>query len=146
MRLFMKRVGDGLRPDGPEDFVDFSKLPIGKLLSVEVRQSRSLAQLRLWWGLARRIGDSVGVQAEAVSDLLLIEAGHYEVLRSKSHGDILRAKSIAFAALPHDEFNALFDRAVEIITFQWGIERRDVLDAVADLLPSARQELNDGRS
>lgn len=134
MRLFMKRVGDTLKPEGPEDYEDFKKLPLGKLISVDVRQSRSGAQHRLWWGLCRRIGDSVGSEAESVSDLLLIESGHYETLRSKKYGDIMRAKSIAFTALDQSDFNQLFDKAVDVIVSNWGIARKDVLEAVQDLL------------
>lgn len=114
---------------------DLAKLPIGTAVCIDVKKmTRSLAQHRLWWGMCRRIGDAVGSQAEAVSDLLLIESGHYETLRTKSHGDILRAKSIAFTSLGQVEFNELFDKAIDVIMSNWGIARKDVLDAVQDLL------------
>ena len=134
MRLFMKRVGQSLVPDGMEDVTDFLKLPVGKVISVDVRQSRSVSQHRLWFALCRRIGDAVGVKAEAVSDLLLIETGHYETLRTQTHGDLLRAKSIAFGVLPQAEFSDIFDRAVAVITAEWGIARADILACVQDLL------------
>jgi hypothetical protein len=134
MKFFGRRKGDGIFPDGMEDVQDFAKLPIGKLLSIEIRTSRSNNQLRLWWGLCRRIGESVGAEAESVSDLLLIESGHCETLRSKKYGDILRAKSIAFTAMDQTEFNQLFDKAVDVIVSNWGIARKDVLEAVQDLL------------
>ena len=141
VKFLAKRVGNTLVPDAIEDGTEFAKLPIGKLVWVEARQSRSLPQLRLWWGLCRRIGAAVGVEPESVSDLLLIEAGHYDLLRSKKYGDIRRAKSISFATLDATEFNAIFDKAVDVIYTNWGIAREDVLEVVQDLLiPQAKEQ------
>lgn len=128
------RKGDSLVPDGAESFAAFSKIPFGKTVKVEAKQPRNSGHHRLFWALCARIGDAVGASSENVCDLLKIETGHCDIVRSKKYGEIRLPRSISFAKMDQTEFRVFFERCVIVICDTWGMDRRDVLAAVEDLL------------
>lgn len=125
----------GIEAWAPEDRERMERIPYLKEVQVTVSVPRSVPQLRLWWGMVRRIANAVGVKdVEALSDLLLIEAGYCDTFKSKKHGVLHRAKSIAFGSIEQAEFNEIFNRCVDVLYSEWGIARKDVLKEVNDLL------------
>jgi hypothetical protein len=128
--LYAKRVGNALYPDGDESIVEFGRLPFGKPLRVEVRQPRNVQFHRLYFALCKRIADGIGSTAENVSDVLKVATGHVTIIRTKSYGDVKIPKSISFAKMDQTAFSGFFERCVQVIYAEWGIEP----NAVADLL------------
>lgn len=124
------KAGGALRPTDAESWEEFSKLPSGKPLHVEVKQPRNAAFHRLYWALCARIADARGVTSENVSDVLKIATGHFQLVRTKSYGDIHIPKSISFAKMDQTEFRSFFERCVMVVYEEWKIEP----ESVADLL------------
>lgn len=138
--LWLKRVGNALVPDADDSASQLARLPFGKALRAEVKQPRNTRHHRLYFALCHRIADAVGSTAENVSDLLKIETGHCDIIRSKKYGEIRLPKSIAFASMTQDEFSKFFERCVLCVYENWGIARADVLVAVGDLLDSKTEK------
>lgn len=122
-----------LRPYGAESAAVLAKLPLTKMLKVSVVQPRNLRHHRLYFTLCHRIGDALGIEAEDISDVLKLRTGHVREIKTK-HGIERIPKSISFAAMDQDQFKAFFDKAVTIITAEWGVAREDILECVKDLL------------
>ncbi len=131
--FFAMREGMNLRPFGAESAAVLGKLPLTKMLKVEVVQPRNGKHHRLYFTLCTRIGDALGMESEDISDVLKLRTGHVREIKTK-HGVERIPKSISFAAMDQDQFRIFFDKAVNVITQEWGIARSDILDCVRDLL------------
>lgn len=129
-KLFLKRVGFYLVPDGDESVSALAGLPLGKSFMAEVKQPRNVQHHRLFWAVCKRIGDGVGRDAEQIATVFKLATGHYEVIRSKHHGELRIPKSISFGRMGQDEFREFFDRCVAVALSEWGIEP----EALADLI------------
>lgn len=134
MIIWLKRVGNGLFPDSDDSAAEFAKLPFGKTLQAEVKQPRNVRFHRLYWSLVHRIASAVGSDPENISDLLKIETGWCDIIRSKKYGEIRLPKSISFAAMDQTAFSTFFESCLRVIYENWAIERNDVLAALGDLL------------
>ena len=134
--FWAERIAGALRPVDQESLDEFSKLPVGKPLHVEVKQPRNAAHHRLFWALCARIADARGVTAENIADVLKIATGHFTLVRTKSYGEIHIPKSISFAAMDQTEFRMFFERCVLVLYEEWKIEPASVADL---LVPQERQ-------
>lgn len=133
-KFWVIRSGDCLKPDSVESAAEFSSLPFGKPIWIEARQPRHAAHHRLFWLLCARIAVAIGATSENVCDVLKIATGHCTIVRTKTYGDLRLPKSISFAKMDQMEFREFFDRCILVIESEWGMERRDVLAAVEDIL------------
>lgn len=135
--FFAMREGMNLRPYGAESAAVLAKLPLTKMLHVEVKQPRNGKHLRLYWTLCKRIGDALGMADEDISDVLKLRTGHVREIKTK-HGVERVPKSISFAAMDQTAFSAFWEKCVIVVTQEWGIAREDILACVADLLEDKR--------
>lgn len=131
-KLFLKRVGFYLVPDGDESVSALAGLPFGKSFMAEVKQPRNVQHHRLFFAICKRIGDGIGRDAEQIVTIFKLATGHYETIRSKNHGELRIPKSIAFGNMSQDDFRIFFDRCVVVALEEWGIEP----EALADLIDS----------
>lgn len=128
MKLWLKRSGNALLPDGDEAIAEFSRVPFGKSIHAELRQPRNAKFHRLFFALVHRIAAAKGVETETVTDMLKIATGHCTTIKSKSLGVLRLPKSISFAAMNELEFREFFNRCVETILTEWGIDPASVND------------------
>ena len=92
-------------------------------------------------GKVPALGDGDATLAESAAICAYVAERYPEAKLAPPAGDIRRAKSISFATLDATEFNAIFDKAVDVIYTNWGIAREDVLEVVQDLLiPQAKEQ------
>lgn len=132
--LWLKRSGNTLIGADTESNAVIAKMAFGKLFRAEVVSPRSDKQHRLYWSLCNRIAAAIGSEAENISDVLKIQTGHCEIIRSKTYGELRLPRSIAFSKLDQEGFSEFFRRCTIIIETEWGIARPDVLAAVEELL------------
>lgn len=101
---------------------EFDSIKQGTDVSVEAKQSRNLKQMRLAWGLCRKIADS-GALGDAdtreVMNYLLKKAKHVKYI-ANTHRDGVEVevivKSIRFASMEQTAFDRLFNRMIYIVT------------------------------
>lgn len=132
--FFVQRKDGGLSPHTIEDAAVLSKLPFGKIIKVTAVTPRNGRFHSLYWVLCTRIGNAVGLSTEIISDTLKIASGHCETVKSKSYGILYLPQSISFAKMDENSFRMFFDKCVTTIYTEWGIEREEVIGAVADIL------------
>jgi len=85
------------------------------------QRKRSLKQLRLWWGLMRLLVDHGEFPSlESASDATKIASGHTQILIFPDTGEaVMLPLSISFGSLPQDEFQRVFEVALEVICSRW---------------------------
>ena len=132
--FWVQRIGNTLRPDGDESIIALSKLSFGRSFRAELRQPRNPGRHKLYWVMCQRIADAIGANAENVSDTLKIATGHCRIVSTKKFGVIRLPDSISFAAMDETAFRDFFERCIQTIYNEWGIERKDLIDVLNDVL------------
>ncbi len=133
MDFWAKRIGNDLHPIDAESAAEFSRVPFGKLLHIEVKQPRNGAHHRLYWALVHRIASAVGANPEALSDHLKVKTGHVTTVKTR-HGVKEYPASISFANMDQTSFSEFYNRCIVVICEDLGMRRPDVLDACRDLI------------
>lgn len=105
-------------------------LPFNKSLRAEVKAPRNPSFHRLYFAICKRIGDGIGKDAESISTVFKYATGHYDVIRTKSYGEVKVPKSISFAKLDETGFRQFFDKCVETALSEWGIEASSLADLI----------------
>lgn len=129
-KLFLRRVGNTLIPDGEESVSALAGLQFGKSFMAEVKQPRNPAFHRLYFSICKRIGDGTGHDAEQISTVFKLATGHYDSIRSKSYGELKIPKSISFARMDNTTFREFFDKCIVVAFEQWGVERESLADLI----------------
>jgi hypothetical protein len=107
---------DILLPADDDAAARIAKLPLTDLIPARIMRGRSLQQHRLFWKLLQVVAEAS--QFETAERLLLalkIRMGFYDLCRLPSGKTVPAPRSIAFDALPQDEFRDFFDRAVALV-------------------------------
>lgn len=132
--MWLIKAGASLRPADQESFDALMALPVGKPLKAEVKLPRNVAHHRLYWKLCSVIAEATGLTRDNVSDILKIGTGHVQIIETKKYGTVRLPLSISFAAMDQWQFSEFFERCIKVIYEEWEIARKDVLEAVEDLL------------
>lgn len=115
-----------------------AKLPSGVPIKIEATQPRNLLHHRKFWALCQAVARASGnprYNAERVKDDLCITTGHYDILVSPMTGEAKPIpKSISFANMDQTEFDLFFERCVQAIYEHWGHKKKDVIEAVNQIL------------
>jgi hypothetical protein len=86
---------------------------------VQPKVTRSIRQHRLLFGLIKLIRQNTPVEPplskKAVLNVLKLQTGHVEPVKLKSGEVVLTPASIAFEAMPQEEFNPWFERALAVM-------------------------------
>lgn len=128
--LFLRRVGNVLHAEGDESVCELLKLPMNKSLRCEVKMPRNPRFHALYFALCARIANGIGSDAETISTVFKYSTGHYDIIRSKKHGELKVPKSISFAKLDNTSFGEFFEKCVQVAFVEWGLDAA----AFADLL------------
>ncbi len=117
-RAFFTRTLSGLTPDDDVAREMLRGIAVGRVVAVEVYRPRNLEFLRLYWAMASKIADAIGVETDNVSDVLKVKTGHYTTVQTKSE-TLKFPRSISFAKMTEPEFKAFFERCCRIICTEW---------------------------
>lgn len=113
-----RRVGNALVPANALAEEDLRRIPEGKEAVITGGTRRNPAQHNLAWALASVVAECVDgcLDADDGMDLLCLKARHCEWLLHPATGKLAyRRKSVAFAAMDQQSFDALFKRFVHVI-------------------------------
>lgn len=96
----------------------------------EFHGARSIKQLRLWWALQTLLVDAdIFPTQKAASDATKIACGHVDIAIMPDTGEVnMIPQSIAFESLRQDEFNVIFEAALDVITHRWleGVDKDEL--------------------
>lgn len=133
MRLWLKRVGNALYPDGDDSVEALSRLPFDKALHGQVDQPRNLKHLRLYWALCARIGKGIGKDEDFVDRAFKIETGHFAHYTLADGRDCIVLGSIAFHKMTDQtKFDAFWKECMDIMFRIWRIAPESVNDLIED--------------
>ncbi len=118
MLVMFQRTVSGLAPANDEAHESLKGVPLGSLVTCEVKRPRNIRHLRLFWLLCSTIADSIGAQRETISDVLKIRTGHVRVIKTKD-GMLELPASISFAKMSAPEFKQFFERCCAYICGEW---------------------------
>ena len=136
--LAMKRVTAGLVPVDAWGEETLAQIPLGRIVTVQARQSRNLDHHRKFFALLH-IVQSNSEQYDTIERLLVmlkIAMGHVETIITRKGETVYVPKSINFASMDQAEFERFYDKAVEIILthIMPGMERPDLEQEVELML------------
>jgi hypothetical protein len=99
---------------------DFASIKMNTEVEIKATQSRSLKQLRLAWGLARRVAQSGALpdadDAKDVMDFIKIKCRHVRYIHDHHNGEtVIVPKSIRFAAMDQTAFQRFMNRAIYVV-------------------------------
>lgn len=136
MKLFVRRVGHALFPDGDASVAEFENLPQDKPLQADVTQPRNIKFHRLYFALCKRIGSGIGKDTDWVDRAFRTATGHYDIFRYGGEEKFV-LRSIAFHKLDEIGFREFFNQCCEVAYTEWKIDPASVADL---LLPSGQEE------
>lgn len=119
MELVMQRAAQGFVAIDQMGIEVLGKIPFGKEVKITVsnRETRSLAHLRLYWGLIQLVYPSQDkyATAEGLSDAIKIAVGHCDECVGLDGKLFYVPRSISFSAQDQASFSQFFDRAMTVI-------------------------------
>ena len=118
MKALFVRTLHGLMPEDEQGLAALRGVKIGSSVQIEVSRPRNIQHLRLYWNLVSVIAESIGAEAETVSDVLKLRTGHVRTIQTKQ-GIVRLPKSISFAQLDQAGFSAFFDKACVVVCQEW---------------------------
>lgn len=118
MKLVCVRTLDGLRPADERDRELISKLKLGKLVTVEVRQSRNIRELRLYFAILHLIfpQQSTWETVDDLDDAIRCAVGHCTKTTLKNGEIMVRPKRLSFNKLSQMDWRDYLDRVMRLVT------------------------------
>lgn len=145
--VLTKAAGGALIPLDQQAIDFLAKLKLGAGVTVEIKRHRNPAFHRKYFALlnlafdaweptqATYKGEPVGKNFEQFRNDITVLAGHYEMAVNLRGETRLTAKSVSFAAMDQDTFDALYSATVNVILAKIMTNyTRDDLDNVIDQL------------
>lgn len=122
--VMMMKTISGFIPVSAFDAEIVSQVPLHKHVEVEIKQRRSIPQMRRYWVM---LGDVVKATecyptAEHLHDVLKFEMGYVTPVKRLNGDIVLVPDSTAFSKMGPDEFKGFFDRAVRLISETYGFD------------------------
>jgi ribosomal protein S10 len=143
--VLAKAAGGALVPLDQQAIDFLAKLKLGAGVTVEIKRHRNPAFHRKFFALlniafdawepveATYKGETVGKNFDQFRNDITVLAGHYEMAVNLKGETRLTAKSISFASMSQEEFEALYSSVVNVILAKILTNyTRDDLDAVVD--------------
>lgn len=100
--------------------------------------ARNPKQLALWWCLVKLLADQTDTPSEKVSDDLKVALGHADTYVTQDGLVYVKPKSISFEAMKQEDFNALFQSAVNKIAEWLGNSPKEVQQHFNEMVADKR--------
>lgn len=136
--IFMQRTLTGLKPTDRLSAEALERVPLGKDVRAEITRPRNLKYHRKFFALLKAIFPHQNIYPTMTlfRGAIEIALGFGETFKMPDGRTMMVPHSISFASMDQTEFEALFDRAVELITTRIlpGLDRDDLNREVAEIL------------
>lgn len=120
-RVLARRTPTGLVPADEQALAELQRVPVGKLVQVEIVSARNPRQHRLLWGLLTVMAEAGEFPSpEAALIALKMATGLVDYVKLAKDGTTaIVPKSISYASMPQTEFAAWFESAIRVVTERW---------------------------
>ena len=146
--VLAKAAGGALIPLDPQAVEFIAKLKTGAGVTVEIKRHRNPGLHRKYFALlnlafdaweptaATYKGQVVGKNFDQFRNDIVVLSGHYEMAVNLKGETRLTAKSISFASMGQDEFEALYSATVDVVLAKilTNYTRDDIDNVVAQVL------------
>lgn len=138
MRVMVRRTVSGLAPADEQAENELRRLPLGKLVQIELKAARNPRQHRLCFMLLKVMvehGEFPSTDAALVA--LKLATGLVDYVKIDRDGTTaIVPKSISYASMPQNEFDAWFDSAIQVIVTKWlpGMTEETLRKELEDML------------
>jgi hypothetical protein len=115
------------------DFEKFKKLSKEELLEVTIKTNRNLGHHRKFFALMNLVFQN----QEHFDDLtslryyITMKCGFFDSVTTKT-GTAFLPKSIAFESMTQEEFAELYDKALDVILIEFGMDSESISDHIHD--------------
>jgi hypothetical protein len=132
MKLYVKNTLTGLVPMYPADLDEKKRLKLGEEYEVSIRRPRNVKFHRLFFQLLNvgHQNTQLELPFEAYRKYVVMKAGYFNSYQTPK-GVFFEAQSISFSSMDEDTFKGVFDKVLDIIIQDIGVEKEDVM-AVLD--------------
>lgn len=134
--IFEKALG-GLKPVNQIAARALDSFKVGDKVRVRLSKPRIHKHAAKFWLLATKIAEAIGpeVTAEMIVSVIKIRTGHVQTVKT-AHGIVQWPASIAFNKMSQDQFSALYERALVIIStdFLPGVKPSDIKSQIESLM------------
>lgn len=114
--LIFRRYSNGFQPTDDASEAALKSVKLGECIELKIKRPRNLPHHRKFFSMLQLIFNNQE-RYDTLDHLLTafkFAVGHTEIIRTK-RGDIEVPKSISFASMPQDEFEAFYQRAVDFV-------------------------------
>lgn len=136
--LFMRRTLTGLQPGDRLSAEALERIPLGAEVRAEVTRPRNLKHHKKFFALLKAIfpHQTIYPTMTLFRGAVEVALGYGETMKLPDGRVMMIPQSISFASMDQTEFEALFDRAVELITTRIlpGVDKADLSREVAEIL------------
>ena len=125
---YMKRVWSKLVPDDPISEEAIRAIPPGEVVMIRWSRPRNVKFHRKFFALLKagfELQDHFD-NLEAFRFWLTIKAGFFDIVQAPDGKIMFIPKSISFAKMSEDEFEALYNHIIDILITEFGVTREDV--------------------
>lgn len=122
--VFMVRKGNFLCPEMRADLERIEAIKQGERVRVEIKQSRSVPKLRLYWRMLSYVVESTecAANSETLHSAIKLELGYGTPVKLRNGMMVLVPGSIAFESMDEPTFDAFFQRSQEWLAKTYGID------------------------
>jgi hypothetical protein len=137
------RQGSTLKIVDDEGREAIRSLRVNTPVMIEVKQSRSVRQHRLWWGMVRKVHDNLPEKLDAMwprpenlSKAILERLGYVDELKGLDGKIYRQVQSISFDKMDSMEFNSVMEAAIGLVieVIIPGIDRDGLMDEILEMI------------
>lgn len=134
MEFFAKRIGDTLWAADEISQAELDRVPMHKLVHVEVRQERNAGRHRLYFALVRIIARAFDQDEDDVDYKLRVAVGHCRDVHFPGGRIEKRALTIRWSEMDELAFTPFFEKIVRAIYELYGILPKDTQARLDEIL------------
>lgn len=135
MKLYVKNTLSGLVPLYASDLDQKRKLKLGETYEVDIRRPRNLGRHRMFFAMLN-IGHqntAMDLPFETYRRWAIMKAGFVRIYETP-RGQMFEPESIAFSSMDEDMFQSVFDRVLDVIIEDIGVEKKEIMDLLIDFM------------
>lgn len=140
MKIILQKVGSVLAATDEESAAALRRIKDGQEVVADIRRTRNVRQLRLWWSLVTIVAEAMDLPKENVKKDAAIALGFTETWIGYDGRIHIDPKSIAIENMTQEDFDSFMGKAVELLAGWINVDQQDLLNRFNELAADKRYE------